>query len=125
MKREYAFAAALLALAAAALAESPAQRRSGRSEAERPSAAATHDRGTYGWLRREVFPLCMYCHISVPGVSFGRHEDTVKHVVPGDPENSRLYVMVASRRMPKGRGGLPEEQIRAIHEWISRGAKDD
>lgn len=118
-------AVGMLALVGAALAESPAQRRMGGLGVERPVATKTFDRGTYGWLRREVFPVCMYCHVSVPGVSFGRHEDTVKHVVPGDPENSRLYVMVASRRMPKGRGGLPDEQIRAIHEWISRGAKND
>lgn len=125
MKRAGAFVVGLVALVGATLAESPAQPMNARPEAGPPPAATANNRGTYRWLRREVFPLCMYCHISVPGVSFGRYEDTIKQVVPGDPENSRLYVMVASRRMPKGRGGLPEEQIRAIGEWISNGAQND
>lgn len=80
---------------------------------------------TYSWLYRNVFSMCMYCHVSVPGVSFGNHRDTIKHVVPEHPELSRLYIMVATRRMPKGRGGLPEVQIRAIRNWIAKGAKDD
>lgn len=124
-ERAGAFVVGLLVLVGAALAESPAQPMNARPEAEPPPAATANGHGTYRWLRREVFPLCMYCHISVPGVSFGRYQDVIKHVVPGDPENSRLYVMVATRRMPKGRGGLPEEQISAIREWISRGAQND
>lgn len=81
--------------------------------------------GTYTWLRRNVLPTCMYCHVTVPGVSFASHAETLRQVVPGEPEKSRMYIMVASRRMPKGRGGLPAEQIQAIYEWIRNGAKDD
>jgi hypothetical protein len=33
--------------------------------------------------------------------------------------------MVATKRMPKGRGGLPDEQIRAIYDWIRNGAMND
>lgn len=88
--------------------------------AETPEEVAT-----FSWLRRNVFSMCMYCHASVPGVSFATHHDTLKHVMPGAPEQSRLYIMIESKRMPKGRGGLPEEQLRAIRDWIANGAKDD
>lgn len=80
---------------------------------------------TYSWLRRNVFSMCMYCHISVPGITLGNFDEVRRHVVPGDPGASRLYVMVASKQMPKGRGGLPEHEIAAIREWILRGAPED
>lgn len=69
--------------------------------------------------------MCQYCHMSVPGVSFGSHSEAIKLVVPGSPEGSRLYEMVRTRRMPKGGFGLPPEQLQAIHDWIKSGAKDD
>jgi hypothetical protein len=33
--------------------------------------------------------------------------------------------MVATKRMPKGRGGLPDDQIRAIYDRIRNRAKHD
>jgi hypothetical protein len=85
----------------------------------------TGGKATYSWLRQNVFATCNYCHIAVPGVSFMRHEDVLRHVVPGHPEASRLYFMVVTRRMPRPRGGLPPDQLKAIHDWIKNGAKDD
>jgi hypothetical protein len=85
----------------------------------------TSEKATYAWLRSNVFSACNYCHVSIAGVSFMRHEDVLRHVVPGQPEASRLYYMVVTRRMPPGRGGLPAEEITALRDWISNGAKND
>lgn len=96
---------------------------------ERHDTATTRPAGgeeaSYSWLQRNVFSMCMYCHVSVPGASFGKYEEVLRHVVPGSPESSRLYFMVVTRRMPPGRGGLPENHIQAIHRWIKEGARNN
>lgn len=69
--------------------------------------------------------MCMYCHIAVPGIALGSLDDVRRLVVPGNPEASRLYIVVASKQMPKGRGGLPANEIAAIRQWILNGALDD
>jgi hypothetical protein len=106
----------LLSLSSAVFSE-PLPALSGHGEAPVPFYEPT-----YYWLTNNVFPICMYCHIAVPGVYFGRYQDTLKHVVPGSAENSRLYIMVRSGRMPKGRAKLGEHQIMAIRDWIDNGA---
>lgn len=94
-------------------------------DAEMAHPAPVEVKPTYSWLRRNVFYLCDYCHVSVPGVNFMRHADALKQVVPGQPEASKLYQMVFTHRMPPGRGGLHRDEIVAIYEWIKQGAKDD
>src|SRR6266542_3620855 len=44
-------------------------------------------------------------------------------VVPGKPDESRLYQMVHEGKMPPGnKTGLPKEQIATIRAWIEAGA---
>ena len=48
-------------------------------------------------------------------------------MIPGDAENSllaRLIQGIGGPRMPPG-GSLPEEEIKAILDWISAGANND
>lgn len=120
-RRDLAIGCILLSLAVAAAGKRPGA----EPEPPGPAAATAEQMATYSWLRRNVFSMCMYCHVAVPGVSFANYQETIKHVVPGQPERSILYLMVLARRMPKGRGGLPEEQLRALHDWIGNGARND
>ncbi|GAB4564598.1 MAG: hypothetical protein Tsb0020_14930 [Haliangiales bacterium] len=43
-------------------------------------------------------------------------------VVPGDPENSLLWQVLASGRMPAGDRPLPMAQIEHVRMWIEDGA---
>ena len=44
-------------------------------------------------------------------------------VVPGDADNSDLYDVLVSRKMPKGRIKPTAEEIEMIRQWINEGAK--
>lgn len=45
-------------------------------------------------------------------------------VIPGKPDDSLVYTIVKSEKMPRGGPKLPAAQIAAIREWISQGAPD-
>jgi hypothetical protein len=45
-------------------------------------------------------------------------------VVPGHPETSKLYELVASGEMPKDGMKLSADTIQAIHDWIAQGAPE-
>ncbi|MCB0414304.1 MAG: hypothetical protein KDD50_08230 [Bdellovibrionales bacterium] len=45
-------------------------------------------------------------------------------VVPGKPEQSSLYTAMASGRMPKDSGRMPEHVIKMVFEWIKAGAPE-
>lgn len=45
-------------------------------------------------------------------------------VVPGKPEQSSLYTAMASGRMPKDSGQMPEHVIKMVFEWIKAGAPE-
>ncbi len=52
-------------------------------------------------------------------------------IVPGDPTGSTLNMLVEGRadpslRMPHGsKTGLPEQDIKTLHEWVAQGAKNN
>jgi hypothetical protein len=60
-----------------------------------------------------------------------RGSDNGPVVVPGDPDNSLLFLKVAydnppiGLRMPMGRAPLTQSQIRLLEDWINQGAKNN
>lgn len=84
----------------------------------RPRNAA---HATYPWLRARVFTRCEYCHAGVGRATLDTWGGLRQLLVPYRPEQSRLYRMVASRRMPIG-WSLTEEEISSIYWWIKQGA---
>ncbi len=96
-------------------------------------------------IQQHVFsPICSTCHgganpaaglnLSTTEQSFANliNVDSAnplfKRVLPGEPEQSYLYLKVtgnnlAGARMPLGQAALAEEEIQAIKEWIELGAK--
>ena len=79
---------------------------------------------TYQWVKHNVFRLCMYCH-TAKTVNFLTYNNTLKVIVPNNPEASLLYQQVASGRMPRGGAKLSKEKRQAIYDWIEQGAKND
>lgn len=83
----------------------------------------------YTWLDTRVLkPKCASCHMGKTaegGVDVSTRDLLVaSSVVPGNPDGSKLYHSVASKRMPKGMmGPLSDVEIATIAEWIRRGAK--
>lgn len=89
---------------------------------------------TYASLQKKVFkPKCVSCH-SGAGAPHGvtcTSYDALLHngmfpplVVPGNPEASSLYQVVANGTMPKGQASLSANQLSAIYTWIKNGAKE-
>lgn len=75
---------------------------------------------------------CMPCHSAAghrAGVDLSSYDSVMQNqglIVPGKPEDSRLYLYVdGSRdpRMPMGRAPLTNSNIKIIHDWIQNGAK--
>ncbi len=99
-------------------------------------------------FKDDVMPIlgdyCLQCHAG-KGTQGNIHLDTYDRlmksryfnkpspmVVPGEPENSRLYIVVSSNnpgvRMPPesfGFNKLDESDIRLIKTWILEGAKNN
>jgi hypothetical protein len=66
---------------------------------------------------------CDSCHPATNGIELRDTLDT--YVVPGDPENSRLWISVTGQSLstmmpPSGR--LPQETIEHVEAWIQAGA---
>lgn len=68
---------------------------------------------------------CQSCHDSknVSGTRFTYADDLNKiaasvFVVPGKPESSQIYIMMAAGTMPIG-SLMPSDQNRIIHDWIT------
>lgn len=64
--------------------------------------------------------------VNVTSVRYG----TLLRVMPGDAENSVLYLKVAGdprtgARMPLNLDALSNDKIEAIREWINQGAKNN
>jgi hypothetical protein len=61
------------------------------------------------------------------GVFLESYEDIMNYVVPGQPENSRLYKALTGdgeKQMPPT-GRLPEPIIQLFYDWISQGAPNN
>ncbi|MCB0283027.1 MAG: hypothetical protein H6627_00230 [Calditrichae bacterium] len=87
---------------------------------------------------------CIYCHSSdgpegnivledYQSVFSSRYKNhTTPMIVPGNPQTSRLYIVVSTRntsmRMPPERLGedpLSEDEVKIIHTWIEQGAQEN
>ncbi len=69
---------------------------------------------------------CYSCHDKegrASGIGFDNKADILQTVVPGDADNSDLYDVLVSRKMPKGRIKPTAEEIEMIRQWINEGAK--
>jgi hypothetical protein len=116
------------------------------------TAACERDVVSY---KADVQPLldqkCVRCHAdaaegeAVSGLSLENYQDLLGGtkfgpvVVPGSPESSALYLVVAHKTAPEihmpphhedalaeGRGtGLTDEQVEDIHDWIVAGAPNN
>lgn len=77
-------------------------------------------------LSATVFQRCLPCHSAEnarDGLVITDLENMLEvgWVVPGDMENSRVYMAVAEGSMPKGSKLSPDE-IKLIRDWIMAGA---
>lgn len=73
---------------------------------------------------------CVSCHKTSErfgGVSLERYDDVIDALIPGDPANSRLVVVVSGerRKMPRGGPPLTDPQVEILRLWVEQGAKDD
>ena len=69
---------------------------------------------------------CYSCHDKdgrASGIGFDNKADILQTVVPGDADNSDLYDVLVTRKMPKGRIKPTAEEIEMIRQWINEGAK--
>lgn len=65
---------------------------------------------------------CFDCH-----GKFKNFADISKRIVPGSPEQSRLFVRASTDMPPIEEGYLPlsEEQIALLRDWIAQGARTE
>lgn len=71
-------------------------------------------------LNKTIFtPKCIACH-----AAFATYEGLMSSgvVLNKNPEQSQLYLKVASGQMPKGGPTLSEASVKAIYNWISAGS---
>ncbi len=86
---------------------------------------------------------CLECHGTETGEGAqvtGFRTDTYEHlmkgtkygpvIIPGNPESSSLYRLVAGKvdasiTMPHGKEAIPKEDINNIERWIQQGAKNN
>ena len=98
---------------------------------------------SFGSIQSTIFSArCMDCHSANQGdgdgldsANFDSYEETLKVVNPFHPETSRLYLAVASQKMPKGMDPMPgmpnpakpaslsPGELQIIFEWIQNGAQ--
>ena len=97
-------------------------------------AATTDVQPTYKSLQANVFaPKCTSCH-SGSGAPHGIVCSTYNNllhngmfpplIIPGNPDASSLYQIVASGSMPKDQASLSQKSLSALYTWIKNGAKE-
>ena len=66
-------------------------------------------------------------HGSSGGVNLETYENVLKVVVPGSPEESRLYKHLTGDGVPvmPPSGKLDDETIQLFYDWIAAGAKEN
>ena len=75
---------------------------------------------SYRWIRKNVFRVCNYCQANM-----FTYDGISKLVVPGYPEQSLLYKMVYTGKMPKGSMRLKKADLQVIYDWIQQGAMNN
>lgn len=80
---------------------------------------------TFSAIRTTILePRCISCHGTSGGVSFESYSDAVSQVVPGDADQSRLYIALIDGVMPPS-GNICQGEITQIRDWINLGAPDN
>ena len=80
---------------------------------------------------QDIFPIFQQmaasCHGNNGGLSLETYAGTMKVVVPGDPEGSKLYQRLMGQGGPvmPPSGPLPDTQIQLVYQWIKQGAKNN
>lgn len=67
------------------------------------------------------------CHDGGRQFRLQDYQEVMRHVTPGQPNNSKLFTVMAtngSKVMPPN-SPLPDEQVRLVYIWILQGAKDN
>jgi hypothetical protein len=103
---------------------------------ENPAQPASPDEVSFARDIQSVFAAsCMPCHSGAPDAKskytlpgyndvMGTGEDSVPNVLAGNADNSVLYKMLKSGRMPPN-GPLSKETVELLKKWINQGAKDN
>src|ERR1041385_7470461 len=86
-------------------------------------------------FERDIRPIfeknCFFCHGATKPLSNGLDLKTIESilagansgpiVIPGKPEESRLWIAVRDGIMPQGGAPLPAADKKLIHDWIEKG----
>ena len=86
--------------------------------------SASGYQASYGWIKKNVFKICMYCHPNSKANMFS-YDGIRKLVVPGNPEQSLLYNKVYRGEMPPGSMHLKKADLQVIYDWIKQGAMNN
>jgi hypothetical protein len=84
----------------------------------------------FAFIQQSVLgPRCLSCHAgpaSPRGVDLSTYSTVMagQLVVPNQPNQSPLYDSMATGRMPKGLGRLPEGELNLVRDWIAAGAPE-
>jgi len=79
----------------------------------------------------DIWPVieqyALSAHGGKGGVFLESYEDIMNYVVPGEPENSRLYKALTADGAPQmpPSGRLPEPIIQMFYDWIAQGAPNN
>jgi uncharacterized membrane protein len=94
-----------------------------------PVAAAPATDGTIDF-DQQVKPFftkyCYSCHDihgRAAGLGFDNKSGILQSLTPGDADDSLLYNVLASRKMPQGRLKPTMAEVEVIKQWINQGAK--
>lgn len=83
---------------------------------------------TFSQVNQNVFQSsCVSCHSgsgSPAGVDLSTFDGVSGQVVPGSPQQSKIYQEISDGKMPPT-GALPQDQIQQVSDWITAGAKND
>jgi hypothetical protein len=94
-------------------------------ETTQPNSAATP---SFSWIQGNILQAsCVRCHSAgggATGVDLSSYETMMASgvITPGSPEQSSLYVQIASGSMPKRAEPLSADKVGAVAEWIRLGA---
>ena len=106
--------------------------------------AVTNGHAKYSWIKANIMDSkCMDCHSAHQGdgdgldkANFDSYEGVLNTITPSHPETSKLYIMVQTKKMPKGMDAMPgmpakpgvplnRGELQAISDWISSGAPNN
>jgi uncharacterized membrane protein len=93
------------------------------------AASASGLAGSKTRFTRGVKPIlekhCVRCHgasVAMRNLRLDRRERAMMAIVPGQPEDSRLYYAAKSGFMPPGKTKLAARELETLRKWIAEGA---